>query len=549
MTRRVASDTPMTEPQFEAAFDRFCRVLDLAEARADEGRSAEVVALAQIAARIAYPADVGLFASARLERLLIRIGQTIEVDATPPERCPSSRLRVLHVLSYTRPIGGDTRFALRWIVEDAGNLHSVAVTTQADLSGASEMPLHLERAVTNTGGSLDFVDEATSCPLQQAARLRRLCQSADIVALHLFPYDIIPILALSAGCDGVRTIFVDHSDHTFWVGASVAHLIAHLRTQSPEFLLRCRGALAEESVLLPIPLAYKPPSVSRSEAKRLLGYRRDETILLTIASPFKYSAPGRLGLLDLAVPVLREHSDARLLAVGPTADGAWEAASVETNGRVAALGGRSENSLLYAAADIYLDSVPFSSITSLLEAGCHGTPLLGYTPPTADLWQLGPGAPGLEGTMEMAADAESYRRMLARLITDNVYRRQRGDDVQAKVLASHTGEGWIAYLRNAYERALVAERRGCTSLRDDVFLPGSLTQALSHLYDGKGVKTNTRQLFWRFFRNLPYSARVSLVLRLYQHGFGLSLFNLLPSSINALARGVARSREVRRVSG
>jgi hypothetical protein len=336
--RRVASDTPMTEQNdLEATFGRFCRVLELAERRFAEGRAHEAVALAQIAARIAYPADAGLFASARLERLLIQVGQTIEAGFAEPGTHRPSRLRVLHVLSYARPIGGDTRFVSRWILEDAGNKHSVAVTTQADLPGACDIAQHLEQAVTASGGSVDFIDKGTSCPLEQAARLRRLCQSADIVALHLFPYDVIPILALAAGCDGVRTIFVDHSDHTFWVGASVAHLIAHLRTQSLEFLRRCRGAVLEESVLLPIPLGYKASSASRSEAKRLLGYWPDDVLLLTIASPFKYSAPGRLGLLDLAVPVLREHRDALLLAAGPTAEGAWGAANIETNGRVVAM--------------------------------------------------------------------------------------------------------------------------------------------------------------------------------------------------------------------
>jgi len=526
------------EHSFEAAFRRFCRVLDLAEGRFAGGRADEAVALAQIAARIAYPAEVGLFASARLERLLIQLGQTIPAGSAPAPRRPASPLRVLHVLSYARPIGGDTRFAWRWILEDADNTHSVAVTTQADLRGTCEIPPHLEQAVRQSGGSVHFLDAATPCPLKQAAELRRLCQSADIVALHLFPYDVVPILALSAGCDSIRTIFVDHSDHTFWIGASVAHLIAHLRTQSPDFLRRCRGVVPERSVLLPIPLAYKAPLVSRSEAKRLLGYRPEDTILLTIASPFKYSAPGRLGLLDLAVPVLKEHREALLLAVGPTAEGPWGAASAQTDGRIVALGERYENALLYAAADIYLDSVPFSSITSLLEAGCHGAPLLGYAPPDADLWQLGPGAPGLEGTMEMAADADSYRRLLGTLIADKDYRAQRGDHVQARILAGHTGEGWMAFLNNTYSSALLAEQRECTSWQEDVFISGPLTHALSQLYGTKSAMTNTRQLLWRFCRRLPYTARVSLVLQLCRYGFGFSLLNLLPLSINILVRDV-----------
>jgi hypothetical protein len=112
--------------------------------------------------------------------------------------------------------------------------------------------------------------------------------------------------------------------------------------------------------------------------------------------------------------------------------------------------------------------------------------------------------------MEMAADAESYRRLLATLIADKDYRRQRGDQVQAKILALHSGEGWMAFLKNAYSKALHAEGRGCTSLLDDVFVSGTLRHALSQPYGRKGVMTITRQLLWRFFRHLPYPSRVSL---------------------------------------
>lgn len=528
-------------PDLEASFKRFCRVIDMAEQRFRRGDPESAVALAQIAARLAYPGNAGLFASPRMERLLVAIGESLPIPLTTRghDHTEHSR-RILHILSYARPVGGDTRLVWRWIQEDPENTHSVAVTTQADVSGIYEIPLILEESVQRSGGFLHMLQTPTSRPLEQAMELRGLCQDMDIVVLHLFPYDVIPILALCAGCDSARTIFVNHSDHTFWIGASVAHSMVHLRTQPQGFLHRSRSLKSACDALLPIPLAYSSPQTTRAEAKAALGYDRNVVILLTIASPFKYSSPGRQGFLDLVIPVLSEMRQAVLIAVGPTPEGAWREANTRTEGRVVALGARFDNATLYAAADVYLDSVPFSSITSLLEAGSVGVPLLGLSPPEANLWLLGPGAPGLEGTMEMATDTDSYRHLLRHLIADEDYRTESGHRVRAQILSRHTGERWKAATQDIYARLSDAGERGCLSAAADAFVASSLNVALAQLYAQAEGQKAMRQLLWRFLRPLAYRTRVSIVWELYRKGFDLSIPNLLPFSLNLLARSLAR---------
>lgn len=535
----------------EDSFTQFCRILDVGEKNLNRGDAESAVALAQIAARYAYPGDVGLFASPRLERLLISIGQSLATPATPHgyDR-PRHSQRVLHILSYARPVGGDSRFVWRWIQEDRTNEHSVCVTSQAEVSEIYEMPPVLVRSVQQSGGSLHILQAPTSRPLDQAVELRGLCQEMDIVVLHHFPYDVIPILALCTGCDTARTIFVNHSDHTFWIGASVAHLIVHLRSQQNNFLERRRGLKKGRDTLLPIPLAPRPQQTSKAEAKAALGYDSDVVILLTIASPFKYSSPGRQGLLELVVPLLGEMHQAVLLAVGPEPEGAWREAGIRTEGRVVALGARFDNDALYTAADVYLDSVPFSSITSLLEAGSCGVSLLGLSPPDPDLWLLGPGAPGLEGTMEMATDAESYRCLLRRHVADKDHRMVSGRRVRAQILARHTGAGWRAAVQDVYSRVSTAGERGCLSEGADSCVAGPLNVALSQLYGQKSPKSHLsrykapkvmRQWLRRLLQPLPYPKRVSIAWELYQKEVGLSIISFLPSFLHVMARSLARS--------
>lgn len=522
------------------SFARFCGLLTLAEEYFVVGDSAAAAGLAQIAACYAFPANVGLFSSPRLERLLLELGKRIQTGGAPRARNRGQKLRhVLHVLSYAKPIGGDSRFAWRWIQKDSHSRHSVAITTQSEVAHLYDIPKVLKDAVIESGGFLQTLRAPTSMPMEKAKELRLLCQEADVVVLHLYPYDIIPVLALAAGCDSVKTLFVNHSDHTFWIGASVAHSIVHLRAQSAQFLINRRGLKPERSSMLPVPIDKSASTPNRTDAKRALGYDPDVLLLLTIASPFKYSSPGQVSFLELVAPVIAQCRQVVLVAVGPECEGAWRIASSETNGRIVALGRRWDNDVLYTAADIYADSVPFSSTTSLLEAGRHGVPLLGYSPLISDLQLLGPGAPGLDNSMELGRDTESYRALLTRLITDPEFRRQSGKRAQTQILSLHDGSEWLSALDRVYG-SLESNDRGCLQADSDVFDESALNLALAKLFGQVQGRMRLRQLIGQHIGALRYASRFPITWRLRARGFDLCYLNLLPPPADAIARRAGR---------
>ena len=528
--------------QFGDAYARYSKLLTLAEQRYAAEDYPAAAALAQIAARYAYPADVGLFGSPRLERLLLDLGRQIPAVPVCDARHNGERARnVLHVLSYGRPVGGDCRYAWRWIQQDSGSRHSVAITSQADFKGVYEIPEVLRKAAEDSGGFLRVLQAPTTKHLEQARELRELCQGMDVVVLHLFPYDIVPVLALAAGCEAAKVAFINHSDHTFWAGAGVAHSIVHLRRQSAGFLRNRRGLEPDQSSTLAIPMVHSPRTITKAEAKRRLGYDANVVLLLTIASPFKYSSPGRMGFLELVAPVIEKHPQAVLIAVGPDSKGAWQAAGVQTKGRIVPLGTRWDNDLFCAAADVYLDSVPFSSITSLLEAGIHGIPLLGFSPPDGELELLGPGAPGLDNAMEMGNDVESYRSLLTRLITDEEFRCRSGQRIQAQILSLHSGVNWIHALNDVYARLEETADRKCLVGANDAFKADGLNGALAELY--RQPSSRPRTLIGKYIGAFSYCFRVPMTWRLYRIGFGLCFLNLLPPPADAITRRAGRWAE------
>ena len=518
------------------AYIRFCDILTMAEKYFEKGDLSAAVGLAQIAVRHVFPGK-GLFASPRLENLLLEIGKQIPVCRSRnfKERDKKSR-NVLHILTHARPIGGDSRFVWRWIERDYKNRHSVVITTHGN--GIFEIPKVLIEVVHKSGGFLRALSESASKPLERACELRALCQGMDVVVLHLFPYDIVPLLALAVGCEASKVVFVNHADHTFWVGSSVADLILHLREQSAQFLKKRRGLEPNQSSILPIPIVYSPIGKNRDQAKRELGYEPGVVILLTIATPFKYSAPNQIGFLDLVTPVIVQSQKAVLIAVGPYPKGVWRSANIRTNGRIVPLGTRWDNDLLYAAADVYLDSIPFSSITSLLEAGSHGLPLIGYRLPNSELTLLGPSAPGLNNSIKMATDKESYRILLTRLIEDAEFRLKQGKIAQKNILSLHDGDKWLQSLNDMYERIYSSTGRKCLTDKKDAFKNCALNQMLVGLYS-KGP-FSYRRLIRDSIGGLSYRSRLTITWRLHRLGFDLCLLNLVPPPVDVSVHRVGR---------
>ena len=511
-------------------FAQFSGLITLAEECLARRELLAAARVAQLAARFAYPASAGLFASPRLERLLVALGDHISIGGRRDRQRRDARRHVLHVLTYGRPVGGDTRYVWRWIQEERDSFHSVAITSQADIRRTFEVPSVLREAARASGGEVRLLGAPTSDPLAQARELMELGDQADVVVLHTFPYDIVPVLALATAPDSVKTVYVNHSDHTFWLGGSVAHCIAHLRRQPTAFSETRRGLRAQPAATLPIPLFLQPPTMNRAAAKRALGYAEDTIVLLTIASPFKYSSPGEAGFLDIALPVVLDRPRVVLLAVGPEPRGAWALAHRQSGGRVIAMSSRWDNDVLYAAADIYLDSIPFSSITSLLEAGSHGAALIGYGPSDCELELLGPGAPGLDDTMMIARDIAGYRQMLGRLIDDKVFRRASGERIQDRIGALHTGAGWLAAIEDVYASVASSTQRGCIQATEDAFQVTELNTRLAYLYQAWDM----RQMARNFFSPVSYRVRWRMTWRMYALGFRITASTLLPPPFDRL---------------
>jgi hypothetical protein len=285
-----------------------------------------------------------------------------------------------------------------------------------------------------------------------ARRLRDAAAAADTVVLHTDGDDVVPMLAFAARPGGQRVLLLDHADHAFWLGSSISDLVVALRRSGLRLARRRRSIAPERSVLLPIVVDPVERELPRDVARRSLDLPQDAVVVLSVARGVKYRSFEGVGFVASLLPVLQQHPQAVVLAVGPDGGGEWDEASRLTGGRIKAVGPRDDAGPYFQAADVYVDSSPISSTTSLLEAGSYGLPLVTRPLVSADAGVLCVDSPGLDETMFTCRDLESFRSVVSHLIEDRAHRVETGEQTRCAIRRLHSGDSWRLALERLYGR-------------------------------------------------------------------------------------------------
>jgi hypothetical protein len=485
-----------------------------AKEKLDRGRLEAAAVACQIAAYYAWLNHAGIFASPDLESSLNAIAHRAGIDSRGIAiRVPTATpAQVLHVATQVYEVGGHTQMLSRWISQDSGRRHQVCLTRQ----GATPVPQKLiqELAVRD---DLSCLDGSAGGLLRRAKALRAAALRADLVLLHAHPYDVVPALAFAEPTGLPPVVMVNHSDHAFWIGRNTTTVLLNLRDSGRDLAIERRGVESARSAVLARPLgALTTRTMTRAEAKRQFGLSDQQVLIATAAAATKYDALSEPSLLDLVLPVIQEHPNAVFLAAGPDPVGQWADAERLSHGRIRALGRLADVTPLHLAADGYVDSFPFASLTSLIESGIFGNPALTYRGHPSDCGVLGADTRGLDEFLLRPRNNVEFHRDLSKMISDADWRHERGAQTRDAIERTHVGTGWQADLDDLYALAAklpIAPRpgpapRGTGSLDQLV----ELVQGQTGFSDGQvGAQRANLAL-------LPIRDRVSTWIRLMRKG-------------------------------
>jgi glycosyltransferase involved in cell wall biosynthesis len=421
-------------------------LVELVRHHAGQGDVERVLRVAMLAGNYAWWAPVGLLSDLRLERLVVdavREGGTVEVDGGRRAG------RVLHVLSEAHPVGGHTRLAARWIDRDE-RTGDVVLTNQS-----LPVPEVLAASVRASGGELHDLRSTTPGLLDRARALRARMDRADVVVLHVNPYDVVALAAANLPGPRPPVVYENHADLGFWLGVGAADVLCALRPTVRPLDVGLRRVPEERIAVLPMPVdAMVPADGAAEDLRRRLRLRPDAVVALTVSDSWKVAAHGGRGLHDVVDKVLHFSPKLVHVLVGVPATPEWERLARRYPGRVHLAGRIEDPAPYFALADVYLESYPTFAGTTPLEAAMVGLPVVGLAdvPDDDPRHHFQRWSPGLAG--RTAASTPSRLALdVSRLVGDPALRREDGAAARASVHALHDNPGWRAQLEELYARA------------------------------------------------------------------------------------------------
>jgi glycosyltransferase involved in cell wall biosynthesis len=503
-----------------ANFARFEAEVQLAETAYANDELEMAAFYAATASTIATHTHCGVFASPRLERVLNAIGRRIIPGESGRNfgRAHSYK-KVLHVGTELSAVGGLTRMISRWIDADAERTNSLVLTQHK-----GKIPEHLTEAVKRSGGEIIRLNQMPGSRFDWVRALRRIACKHDVIILHIHCEDVIPLLAFADGVGLPPVLLLNHADHLFWLGPSICHLVINLRDAAADISISRRGIEPQRNFLLPTIVDATTRSHARRDAKVSLGLDPDSILLLSVARRPKYRSLNGVSFADRHVKLLEKHPQTQLVVVGSGEPEDWQGAKARVNGRIIGLPEQPDPRRYFEAADIYVDSYPFVSSTSMMEAGGYGLPLVTIFTLSDEARIFGINHVGLVGTSLVAKTFDEYGALLERLIVDPVLREQNGEAVRRAVEEFHVPSGWHPHLEAAFKHAMdLPVRSGnWTATAPDIERP-NLGPPDSLHEDIFGSKHPGTEIEMIYMGALPFRQRIAHLKTMRNRGENLGL--------------------------
>lgn len=305
----------------------------------------------------------GLFSDEEIEKSLIDISQSI-----PSNTVEYKKGTVLHVMTKVSEYGGHTRYINNWL-KSSQQINSICFTEYKK----DQLPSFLSETLNENTISTYFLKGKSL--MLKASHLREIASKYEYIVLSTGPNDILPILAFGHKSFQRPIIFLNHADHLYWLGFSVADMIVELSNDGVQFTKKHRGNI-DTSYVLPIPIH---PCIKKTDEHFLdkLGIDKNDKIVVSMASSHKYNNSADEHFSKLCQSIVEENLNTYCIIIGPSPDELiWKKIYQKTAGHVIAVGilRKEEVQSIIKYTNLYIDSFPYRSYTSFLEFAVCGVP-------------------------------------------------------------------------------------------------------------------------------------------------------------------------------
>lgn len=386
----------------------------------------------------------GVLSDYRLENKLLEIGEGIETTNRKRETKNKKR-KILHIATQLYNTGGHARVLRNWIIIDKHSDSKILFTNQT-----SDIPQWLP--------DIEIVKlDIEKGLIERASELRQyiINEYFDLIILHIHPYDVIPIISLSAE-NLPPVIFFNHADHEFSIGPSISDLFIDFRDVGRNYSIYNR--LANESACLPYPLE-PTKNITKEKARKQLDVDTHSLVLVSMATPYKYKPFKKYNFFNDWNDILRKNKSWKLFVIGVDENNYKKYCSKQKTDNIYLLG-RIEQPYLYcAAADYFIEPYPLGTGLGTFDVVRYGAlPIFNFF----DTSIYGDGAsslfPEYLSNSIVKTRKKKYIKFIKNEFCENKIKLQRTEKFLSFISECEDGK-WLQKLEDIYAKVLKVKHK------------------------------------------------------------------------------------------
>lgn len=310
----------------------------------------------------------GYYTSYKLECLLLKINNSIQptlITKDYPQLINNDKKKILHVVTEIYATGGHSKLVNSWMEIDDGNYHAIV---------ASKMKFEDLHDICNFYDTLRTIDKFQlqgKDILEKSSYLLHLAQNFDVVVLHIHPNDVVPILSFGNKKYAKPIFFLNHAEHTFWFGITIADYVIQIKESN--VVVDAHRRQNPNQFYLPLPIGNKMLDGHK------LQKPQDKFIILSTGSEFKYKPNNTCNFFKEAFLIVERYPNVIIYIAGVSSSYSYY--QPFQHDRIICLGLVTDLNQYEALADLYLEGFPTPSFTALLQAAMNRVPfVLQYNP-------------------------------------------------------------------------------------------------------------------------------------------------------------------------
>jgi len=237
-----------------------------------------------IACYYAWQVHFGIWYDINLEKIMAEIGINCKLKSFQTSKNISKEniRKIAYITSDLKDFGGHASVLKNWIKILSEKSYNQDLYITSIKNGSLFYP-NLKKFLNSKGVKIYELSHNITY-LKRINKLIYLLEqnSPDIIFLFIHPFDVIVIPALTALSNKPLTYFINHADHTFWLGKKILDRLIEFRAEGAKYSRKFRKINVKQYII-PLTTEIKPQKISKTK----FGVPENSTLSISIGNFWK----------------------------------------------------------------------------------------------------------------------------------------------------------------------------------------------------------------------------------------------------------------------